>query len=80
MENREIVLKTYTIYGFDSFGMRLANLCSDSGNDNKYLYNGKELEDDFNLNWYHYEARYYDPQLCIYLQVVSADEFKYSRY
>ena len=57
------------------FGMRLANLCSDSGNDNKHLYNGKELEDDFNLNWYHYGARYYDPQLCKWLQVDPADEF-----
>ncbi len=30
---------------------------------NKFTYNGKEFEDDHNLNWYHYGARYYDPQL-----------------
>ena len=61
------------------FGMRLAGLSSDSGNDNKFLYNSKELEDDFKLNWYHYGARYYDPQLGRWLQVDPADEF-YSPY
>ncbi|MBI5474400.1 MAG: hypothetical protein HY961_18845 [Ignavibacteriae bacterium] len=25
--------------------------------DNKYLYNGKELVDKHDLNWYHYGAR-----------------------
>jgi len=35
--------------------------------DNKYLYNGKELQDEqlgsVNLDWYSFEARYYDPAL-----------------
>ena len=28
-----------------------------------YLYNGKEFEEDLDLNWYDYGARYYDPAL-----------------
>ena len=28
---------------------------------NSYLYNGKELQRDFDLNWYDYGARFYDP-------------------
>ncbi|NDI99429.1 hypothetical protein GWA97_10125 [Flavobacterium sp. LaA7.5] len=29
----------------------------------KYKYNGKELQDELNLNWYDYQARNYDPSL-----------------
>ena len=32
-----------------------------AGRENRYLYNGKELDTEFGLNWYHYGARMYDP-------------------
>ncbi len=45
------------------FGMEMEGPWEDvSGTiENDYLYNGKELNEDFGLNWYAYGARMYDP-------------------
>jgi RHS repeat-associated protein len=51
---------------FYPFGMNIKELCLNSTNNvyknfpNKYLYNGKLLQDDLNLNWLDYGARMYD--------------------
>ncbi len=50
------------------FGHRISPLSNQPINlgterNNAFLYNGKEFNDDFGLNWYDYGARFYDPQL-----------------
>lgn len=47
------------------FGMQLEALTYNSGADlkNNLLYNGKELQSDYGLEWYDYGARFYDPQI-----------------
>ena len=47
------------------FGMEMSELSYNFGSTtpNKYLYNGKELENDYGIYLYDYGARFYDPQL-----------------
>lgn len=47
------------------FGMQMEAFCYSSGADlpNNHLYNGKELQPDYGLQWYDYGARFYDPQI-----------------
>ena len=42
------------------FGMTFDNQIS-VANENKYLYNGKELQDELSIDWLDYGARMYDP-------------------
>jgi len=78
---KEINVKTSSSHRGDyyPFGMTIPGSVETAGLENKNLYNSKELVDDHNLNWYHYGARYYDPQLGRWWQVDPADE-QYSPY
>ncbi|MCK6600181.1 MAG: RHS repeat-associated core domain-containing protein, partial [Bacteroidetes bacterium] len=58
------------------FGMRITRKLTSS--ENNYTYNGKEHENDFGLNWYHYGARYYDPAVGRWWVVDPAREFQSS--
>ena len=59
------------------FGLKLAGLVvSDCASEpHQYTYNGKELEDDHGLWWYHYGVRYYDPQVARWMAIDPADQF-----
>ncbi len=47
------------------FGMEMeaSYYATQVGTENGYKYNGKELNEDFGLNWYAYGARFYDPAI-----------------
>jgi RHS repeat-associated protein len=59
------VVSTKQVTDFYPFGMT-SNMVNNSS-DNKYLFNGKELQDDnlggVKLDWYDYGARFYDAQI-----------------
>lgn len=56
------ILQTDSYY---PFGMLMKGFggCETPPIPNKYLYNGKELQDDFGLDWYDYGVRFYDAQI-----------------
>jgi RHS repeat-associated protein len=58
--------------GFDG------NWKNDAARDNRYQYNGKEINDDFGLNWYNYGFRWYDASICRFPSVDPIiDQFPY---
>jgi RHS repeat-associated protein len=48
---------------YDPFGLILNEASRDYAEPNNFLYNGKELQKDFDLNWYDFGMRMYDPAL-----------------
>ncbi len=56
------VLQDNSYYPFGGI-MKGLNFTAGLAPENKYLYNGKEMQDDFGLDWYDYGARFYDAQL-----------------
>jgi RHS repeat-associated protein len=56
------------------FGMNISALGSTAplSKPNNYKYNGFELETSFDLGWYDYKARFYDPQLGRFMQIDPA--------
>jgi len=45
--------------------------------ENKFLYNGKELQDDLELGLYDYEARYFDPAIARFINIdPAADNYQ----
>ncbi len=59
--------------------MAMTGLSYETGSDykNKYLYNGKELQDEFGLEWYDYGARFYEPVLARWHTVDPLSEKHY---
>ena len=60
------------------FGMEMeaSYYAGQVGTENGYKYNGKELNEDFGLNWYDYGARWYDPAIGRFIGVDPiADKF-----
>jgi RHS repeat-associated protein len=61
-----------------AFGMEMEGLSTAAG-PNKYHYNGKELNEDFGLNWSDYGARWYDAAVGRWWSVDALAE-KYKRW
>jgi RHS repeat-associated protein len=51
------------INSFYPFGMNMESNTNGAAGKNKYQYTGKELNDDFALNWNDYGARFYDASI-----------------
>lgn len=77
--NNEVLQESH----YYPFGMRMSGPSySQSSFSNNYLYNGKELNTEFGLNWQNYGARFYDNQIGRFTGVdpISADFAHVSTY
>ncbi len=61
------------------FGMEMANWYATVGTPTKFLYNGKELQDEGGLDWYDYGARFYDPVLARFTTIDPLTEKNHSQ-
>ena len=59
---------------YSPFGLSINALSSSAplSKPNRFKYNGKELDIDFDINWYDYGARNYDPQIGRFNQIDPA--------
>lgn len=59
------------------FGSKMTAICSRAlpGVQNSLSYQGKELDEEFDLDWFDFESRYYDPQTGRFVQSDPADQF-----
>ncbi len=64
-ENKAVVVQEnhYYPFGMAMHGLNEVEMEAPDERANKFLYNGKELQDDFELDWYDYGARMYDPKI-----------------
>jgi len=66
----------------DSFGFEINNLAFTTSPQqetaHRYLYNSKELQDDFGLSWYDYGTRFYAPIVPHFLTIDPLAEKCYS--
>ena len=70
-ETNEILSEThYYPFGMNMEGPWMQN----AGRENPYLYNGKELNEEFGLSWLSYGAREYEPSIGRWMSVDPAAE------